>query len=149
MFPARNRIIAALASMTVVVEAASRSGALLTAERARELGRVVGAVPGRVTSSQATGPNRMLAEGARVIRDAQDVLDALFGVGARVASSEDRPILDYEAAALLRAIADGHDTAGALAGAGIAPERGLAALASLELSGYIRRGPGGRFVVVP
>ena len=149
MFPARNRIIAALASITVVVEAGARSGALLTAACARELGRPVGAVPGRVTSSQAIGPNRLLAEGARVIRDAQDVLDALFGAGVRVASRETRPKLDAGESALLRAIAEGQDTAAALSRAGIAPHRGLAALASLELSGYIRRGPGGRFAVVP
>lgn len=149
MFPARNRIIAALAAMTVVVEAGGRSGALLTAALARELGRPVGAVPGRVTSPQSVGPNRLLSEGAAVVRDPQDVLDALFGVGARVAAAADRPELDEDASALLRAIADGHDTTAALARAGVAPERGLAALAALELAGYVRRGPGGRFGVVP
>lgn len=149
MFPARNRIIGALAAMTVVVEAGERSGALLTAAWARELGRAVGAVPGRVTSSQSSGPNRLLAEGATVVRDPQDVLDALFGVGARVARADPRPELDDESRVLLRAIADGHDTAAALSRAGLAPDRGLAALASLELAGYVRRGPGGRFAVVP
>ena len=149
MFPARNRIIAALASMTVVVEAGARSGALLTAACAKALGRPVGAVPGRVTSNQAAGPNGLLVDGARVIRDAQDVLDALFGAGVRTASSDVRPKLDEDGAALLRAIAEGHDTAAALARAGVAADNPLAALASLELSGYIRRGPGGRFVVVP
>ena len=149
MFPARNRIIAALGAMTVVVEAGGRSGALLTAARARELGRPVGAVPGRVTSPQSVGPNRLLADDARVVRDPQDVLDALFGAGARVAARDARPELDAEASVLLRAIADGRDTAAALGRAGVAPDRGLAALASLELAGYIRRGPGGRFSVVP
>lgn len=149
MFPARNRIIAALAAMTVVVEAGARSGALITAARASDLDRPLGAVPGRVTSTHAVGPNRLLAEGARVIRDPQDVLDALFGAGVRVASREARPELDEQARALLRAIAAGHDTAAALARAGVAPERGLAALASLELSGYVRREPGGRFAVIP
>ncbi len=149
MFPARNRIIAALGAMTVVVEAGGRSGALLTAGSARELGRAVGAVPGRVTSSQSVGPNRLLAEGARLVRDPQDVLDALFGAGVRVAAGDLRPELDEPAASLLRAIADGHDTVTALARAGVTPDRGLAALASLELSGHVRRGPGGRFSVVP
>ena len=149
MFPARNRLIAALAAMTVVVEAGARSGALLTAARARELGCPLGAVPGRVTSAQSVGPNRLLAEGASVVRDPQDVLDAVFGAGVRAAPRETRPELDAEASALLRAIAAGHDTAGALARAGVAPDRGLAALAALELAGYIRRGAGGRFAVVP
>ena len=149
MFPARNRLIAALARMTVVVEAGERSGALLTAACARELGRILGAVPGRVTAPQSVGPNRLLAEGARVVRDTQDVLDALFGEGARVASRETRPELGDRGSALLRAIADGHDTTAALARAGIDPGGGLAELASLELAGYVRRGPGGRFAVIP
>jgi DNA processing protein len=149
MFPARNRIIAALATMTVVVEAGERSGALLTAAFASDLGRSLGAVPGRVTAPQAVGPNGLLALGAHLVRGPQDVLDAVFGAGARTASTEDRPKLDAEERLLLGAIAEGRDTPGALARAGVAPDRGLAALASLELAGYIRRGPGGRFAVVP
>lgn len=77
-FPARNRILAALAGMTVVVEAAERSGSLLTADLAAEFGRDLGAVPGPVTSRASAGPNALLASGACVIRDAQDVLDALL-----------------------------------------------------------------------
>lgn len=149
MFPARNRIIAALAAMTVVIEAGVRSGALLTAAFASDLGRPLGAVPGRVTAPLAVGPNGLLATGAHLVRGPQDVLDALFGEGARTASTDDRPKLDPEQRRLLGAIADGHDTAGALAAAGVAPDKGLAALASLELAGYILRGPGGRFAVVP
>jgi DNA processing protein len=149
MFPARNRIIAALAAMTVVVEAGTRSGALLTAAHAQELGRVLGAVPGRVSSPQAAGPNGLLARGAVVVRDAQDVLDALFGTGVRTAAARPKAELDPEDAKLLDVIAGGVDTAEALARAGLSVERGLAALASLELAGYIRREPGGRFSAVP
>ena len=149
MFPARSRIIAALATMTVVVEAGARSGALLTAALARELDRPVGAVPGRVTAPQAVGPNGLLALGAHLVRGPQDVLDAVFGAGVRTALTDDRPKLDAEQRRLLDAIANGHDSAGALARAGVAPEPCLAALASLELAGYIRRAPGGRFAVVP
>jgi DNA processing protein len=149
MFPARNRIIAALAAMTVVVEAGVRSGALVTARWAYELGRPVGAVPGRVTSPQAVGPNGLLADGGRVIRGPQDVLDAIFGEGVRTAAADSRPELDDELRSLLQAIANGRDTAAELAGAGVAPELALVGLASLELSGYIRRGAGGRFAVIP
>ena len=85
MFPARNRVIAALAAVTIVVEARECSGALVTARFADGLGRPVGAVPGRVTSSQARGTNALLARGAIVIRDAQDVLDLLYGAGNRPA----------------------------------------------------------------
>ena len=68
MFPARNRIIAALAAMTVVVEAGERSGSLVTAAFAQRLGRPVGAVPGRITRPQAAGSNALLADGATVVR---------------------------------------------------------------------------------
>ncbi|HEX7244094.1 MAG TPA: DNA-processing protein DprA [Solirubrobacterales bacterium] len=79
-FPARNRILAGLAGMTFVVEAAERSGSMITAEAARLLGRKVGAVPGPVNSRASAGSNGLLARGAYVVREAQDVLDALAGV---------------------------------------------------------------------
>ncbi|HZC13318.1 MAG TPA: DNA-processing protein DprA, partial [Thermoleophilaceae bacterium] len=80
-FPARNRIMAGLARLTVVVEAAESSGTLITAEFAAQLGREVGAVPGQVTSRRAAGSNRLLREGAAVIRSVEDALDELFGIG--------------------------------------------------------------------
>ncbi len=151
MFPARNRIIAALAAMTVVVEAGERSGSLVTARMARGIGRPVGAVPGRVTTPQAAGPNGLLESGACVVRGPQDVLDHLFGAGVRtVAASEPgRAHVPEELRPLLDAIAEGHETAAALARAGFAPDKGLAALAALELGGFVRRGAGGRFTVTP
>ncbi len=72
-FPARNRIVAALTSSTIVVEAAERSGSLITADMARQMGRELGAVPGPVNSKVSAGPNRLLVEGARVIRGAEDL----------------------------------------------------------------------------
>jgi len=147
-FAARNRIIAALSAMTIVVEAGERSGALLTAGFARSLGRPVGAVPGRVNSPLSTGSNALLASGAHVVRGPQDVLDALFGAGARAAPGTRLPTLRPELRRLLGAIGEGHDTASALARAGFGSADGLAALAALELSGHIRREPGGRFAIV-
>jgi DNA processing protein len=82
-FPARNRIMAALGAMTIVVEAAERSGSLLTAELAGGLGREIGAVPGPITSRQSGGCNQLLLGGAHVVRDSQDVLDVLLGDGRR------------------------------------------------------------------
>ena len=82
-FPARNRIMAALSGMTVVVEAAERSGSLITADLAADLGRDLGAVPGPVGSRLSAGPNNLLAGGACLVRDAQDVLDAMLGPGVR------------------------------------------------------------------
>jgi DNA processing protein len=76
-FPARNRIIAGLALATVVVEARERSGALITADFALELGREVFAVPGEITSSLAAGTNRLIRQGAAPLLEIADVLDAL------------------------------------------------------------------------
>jgi DNA processing protein len=148
MFLARNRIIAALAALTVVVEAGEHSGALVTARLAGELGRRVGAVPGRVTAAQAAGPNGLLAAGAGVIRGPQDVLDHLFGAGVRRAALG-RPPPPAELRTLLAAVAEGHDTLAALARAGVDLDAGLRGLAALELGGYVRRGAGGRFTVTP
>lgn len=81
-FPARNRIMAALSGMTIVVEAAWRSGSLITAEMASDAGRDVGAVPGPVTAGAAAGTNELIASGAALIRGGQDVLDRMIGAGA-------------------------------------------------------------------
>jgi DNA processing protein len=149
MFPARNRLIAALTAITVVVEAPGRSGALLTAATADSIGRPIGAVPGRITSVQAAGPHRLLAAGAHLITGAQDVLDVLYGVGVRGAVRDRAADLDPDLRGWLDAISDGHDTPAALARLGLDPGEGLQALSALELSGHIRREPGGRFAVVP
>ena len=80
-FPARNRIMAGIAAMTVVVEGTGASGSLITARFAQDLGRDVGAVPGQVTSALAAGPNDLIADGACLVRSASDVLDSLYGAG--------------------------------------------------------------------
>ncbi len=148
-FIARNRIIAALGVMTVVVEAGAKSGSLVTARAAAALGREVGAVPGRVTSAQSIGTNALLAEGTAVVRGAQDVLDRLYGVGARVASRARRPALQPDRQRLLDAVGAGAETVGALAAAGFEPDGLLVDLAALELDGWLRRDAGGRFVAMP
>jgi len=147
--PARNRIIAALATMTVVVEARPRSGALVTAAWARELDHQLGAIPGRVTSELAAGPNGLIRAGATLIESAQDVLDELFGEGAVKCSDRMRPPLGEDLERLLAAIGAGHDTLATLTRKGFGAEQVLAGLSELELMGYLRRGPGSRFEVVP
>jgi DNA processing protein len=140
-FPARNRVMAAVAGMTVVVEAAPRSGSLITADLATELGRDLGAVPGPVTSRASAGPNELLAGGACVVRDGQDVLDALLGAGAaRVIHTG--PPLDPELAAVLAAVEEGAANADAL---DLPAGRAAATLARLELLGYLAATPVGTF----
>jgi DNA processing protein len=135
-FPARNRLMAALAEMTVVVEAAERSGSLITAEMAIESGRLVGAVPGPVNSWRSSGTNKLLRDGACVIRDAADVLDHLLGPGAH--SSAAPVTLGLEQACVLDLIEAGARTIDEFAersGLGFAAV--AAALAGLELGGHV------------
>jgi len=144
-FPKRNRIMAALGAMTVVVEAAEPSGSLITAERAYKLGREVGAVPGRVTSRVARGANGLLADGAAVIRDAQDVLDRLVGVGMS-AVRRAGPALEAELGRVADAVDGGAVTPDAVAiAAGMKPGDAAVALARLELMGYVRVDAAGRY----
>jgi DNA processing protein len=78
-FPRRNRLIAALCQVTVVVEAPFKSGAINTATQALELGRTVAAVPGRVDDLTAQGSNQLIRDGAQVIAEVADLL-ALFSI---------------------------------------------------------------------
>jgi DNA processing protein len=142
-FPARNRIMAGLARMTVVVEAADPSGSLITADFAKDLGRSVAAVPGRVTSHIARGTNGLLKDGAVPITGAQDVLDELFGVGVCRPPGEDHERPEPEDPLLLAVLraAERLDTVNAIAEqSGLTTARARAALSRLEADGYLVRG---------
>jgi DNA processing protein len=137
--------MAALAAMTVVVEAAGRSGALITADLASELGREVGAVPGPVGSRMSAGANQLIADGARLVRDAEDVLEALIGPGG-TRRSECGPALEPELAAVLDRVEDGDAVADSVALALDRPAaRATADLLRLELLGYVSRSFAGSY----
>lgn len=136
-FPARNRIMAALAGMTVVVEATERSGSLITADLAADLGRDLGAVPGPVGSRLSVGPHNLLAGGACLVRDAQDVLDAMLGAGAREIE-RGGPALSPAQRAVLEALELGAETGDAIAAElGLDGGEAAAILADLESLGYV------------
>ncbi len=146
-FPARNRIIAALGGLTIVVEGAARSGSLITAEFAAQLGRDVGAVPGRAGSKFTRGSNGLLKEGAAVILDAEDALDAVLGTDRERRPAAERPPLAPTLQALLTSVEAGHVTLPALVSAGHGADDVLVGLSQLESLGRVRRASGG--VVVP
>ena len=134
-FPRRNRIIAALASVTIVVEAGAGSGALITASHALELGRTVAAVPGPIDMPQSVGSNELLRDGAVVIASIADAL-ALVGLTlAPRAPAADRPPAEQ---AVWAALAKGPLDMDSLSHASRLPARDcLAAVTALELSGSI------------
>lgn len=83
-FPARNRIIAGLAAGTVVVEAAPRSGSLITARLAADAGREVMAVPGSPADPRAQGCNQLIRDGATLVQNGVDVIEAIGGIDGRM-----------------------------------------------------------------
>jgi DNA processing protein len=146
-FPARNRIMAGLARMTVVVEAADPSGSLITTDFARDLGRSVAAVPGRVTSRVSRGTNGLLRDGAVPITGAEDVLDELFGVGMRPLPPQETASRDPDDPRLARVLeaAERMGSVGAIAAAtNLDSGETRAALGRLEAEGWlVRRDLGG------
>jgi DNA processing protein len=145
-FPARNRIIAGLAAVTVIVEARERSGALITADFSLEDGREVFAVPGEITGMLSIGTNRLLRQGATPLTSADDVLE-LFGLAA---SQRPRaPAVGATAARVLERLADGATSADELARAtDLEPGPLAAGLAELELAGLVAEADGRYRVVV-
>ena len=160
-FPARNRVIAALADATVIVEGSGRSGALHTAAFAADLGRDVLAVPGEAGRPLSAGPHHLLREGAHLCESADDVLGLLpegawrrerRGAAARLAEpgsdSGDPPFERGEGpeARVLAALCRGQHTADQLQQAlGLAPAAVAAALSALEIDGLLEVQPGGRY----
>ena len=134
-FPKRNRIIAALATATIVVEAPHRSGALITAAHALELDRGVAAVPGPIDVPQSAGANALLRDGAIVIAD---VADALALVGVSPPRIQTRVPTDATQLAIWNALDTPAPDLDSLATrASLPARRCLAAVTALELDGAI------------
>jgi len=157
-FPRRNRLLAALGLGTVVVEAGRRSGALITARFAAELGKEVFAVPNRVDAPGAAGVHALIRDGAKLVESVTDILDEFpdleVPAGAAAADAPHQETLALKASlspeeARLLEVLDG-DPAGVDA---LASRSGLDAahvsggLTLLELKGFVRAMPGGRFVL--
>ena len=164
-FPRRNRIVSGLSRAVVVIEAAERSGSLITAQCAAEQGREVMAVPGAPMDPRAAGANALIRDGATLIRGAEDVIEALEE-GARPLRERGDPGGLAEPASAFQRPAMGADAAlrrevGQLLGLAPVEENELArltgadlsaladALLELELAGRLDRRPGGMLALLP
>lgn len=141
-FPRRNRIIAGLGRGCLVVEAAERSGSLITARLAAESGNDVFAIPGSIHSPLSKGCHKLIKQGAKLVDNAADILEELkWGTAAAPRAAEpvpDDPVL----AALGQDLCD-LDTL--CQRTGLAADALLARLLPLELEGYVAQLPGGRY----
>jgi DNA protecting protein DprA len=134
-FPKRNRIIAALASATIIVEAPVKSGALITAGHALDLGRSVAAVPGPIYSLQSAGTNELIRDGAIVIAC---VADALAMVGVTAPATSDPELRTPAERRIWEALSAGPTDVDNLAALTTLPAREcLAAVTTLELRGAV------------
>jgi DNA processing protein len=144
---ASTRIVAALAAVTVVVEADDSARDLAGARIAQALGRTVAAVPGRVSSRASCGSHALLKAGAQLVRGSADVLDLLCDADRPAHVPRDLHAgLDPRLRAVLESVGAGIDTPQRLTGNGEAPGEVLQALSELELMGLLARGDGGRYV---
>lgn len=148
-FPARNRIIAGLSDAVVIVEAPHKSGALITARHALECGRDVWAVPGPLAAPECRGSNKLLADGASVLWDIAEFVDAYASWTAETAMGEPplpAELPESEAAVLSGVGFEPTEVDAVAVRSGIEMRELLPALALLELKGYVSRNAGGAFV---
>ena len=150
-FPVRNRIIAGLAAGTLVVEATARSGSLITARLALDLGRDVYAVPGALFDNRSVGPNTLIRDGALLVQHPRDIVESLSSeVQRHLVPDDEKPAQPPPSGPqgnLLKRMEPGQIySPEALASRSTWPiERVLALLLELELAGWVRRHPGPSF----
>jgi len=147
-FPVRNRLISGVTRGTLVVEAAARSGSLITARLALEQGREVFAVPGNATEPNALGPNELIRAGAKLTMRGRDVLEEIPGAPLPMdAASEEERAASEEEEAVLRALSPADPVSLDELATRVGMEAGplQAALLKLEIEDRVRQLPGCRF----
>jgi len=135
-FPKRNRLIAALAKVTIIVEAGEKSGALITASHALDLGRSVACVPGNIDSPQSAKSNELIRDGAQVVLS---IADVLVVAGLEQPADDRSPSISNPAeAAVWKAISDGPCDMDTLVNrTGLPTRECVAAVSVLELRGAV------------
>jgi DNA processing protein len=145
-FPRRNRLISGLARVTVIVEAAPDSGAIITADAALDQGRPVLAVPGPITSRTSLGCNRLIQQGAKPALCVEDVLEeAGMAPATQPARERAAPALDDLSSlqrSLWDALAERRHVDALVAAAGEDAGNVLTALTEMEMRGLVRQEPG-------
>jgi DNA processing protein len=147
-FPRRNRLVAALVQLVVVVEAGLRSGTLSTVGHALDLGVDVAAVPGPATSPASAGAHELIRRGAHLVTSSVDVLPLLGRRVSRSCNSQDSPA-DEDAASVLNGLPGASGTLDQWVVASDLPRaRAIASVHRLLVGGVLRRLPGGRIARV-
>ena len=149
-FPKRNRIISGLSQATLVVEAALKSGSLITAKQSLEQGKEVLAIPGSIHSTQSKGCHALIKQGAKLVESAQDVLEELrvsdpFKSSQSPSTEEEESALTPEAQLLACMGFDPVGLDALQARCGLETASLQTQLLTLELAGRIGRLPGGLF----
>ena len=152
-FPARNRILSGLALGTVVVEAAEKSGALITADFALEQGREVFAIPGNITSPKSKGTNNLIKSGAKLVDSPESILEELLpalgeSLKAQIDNVESKILLDNDEEKKIFSLLslEGRHIDNLIENSNLSPAQVSATLLQMELRGIVRQLSGKMYI---